>query len=69
MKKPTQRNWVEERLRDTKRVTRNEALGRFVSRLTAIIADMKRDGWIIEGDNLKSLVGNDYVYTLISEPI
>ena len=67
--KPTQRNWVEERLRDTKRVTRNEALGRFVSRLAAIIADMKRDGWIIEGDNLKSLVGNDYVYTLISEPI
>ncbi len=67
--KPTQRNWVEERLRDTKRVTRNEALGRFVSRLAAIIADMKRDGWVIEGDNLKSLVGNDYVYTLISEPI
>jgi len=67
--KPTQRNWVEERLRDTKRVTRNEALGRFVSRLAAIIADMKRDGWIIEGNNLKSLVGNDYVYTLISEPI
>ena len=67
--KPTQRNWVEERLRDTKRVTRNEALGRFISRLAAIIADMKRDGWDIEGDNLKSLTGTDYVYRLISEPV
>ena len=67
--KPTQRNWVEERLRDTKRVTRNEALGRFVSRLAAIIADMKRDGWSIEGSSLKTANGTDYVYTLISEPL
>ena len=67
--KPTQRNWVEERLRDTKRVTRNEALGRFVSRLAAIIANMRRDGWVIEGNNLKTTYGTDYVYTLISEPI
>ena len=67
--KPTQRNWVEERLRDTKRVTRNEALSRFVSRLAAIIADMKRDGWDIEGDTLSTHHGNDYVYTLVSEPI
>ena len=67
--KPTQRHWVEERLRDTKRVTRNEALSKYISRLAAIIADMKKDGWDIEGNTLKTTHGNDYVYRLISEPV
>ena len=67
--KPTQRNWVEERLHDTKRVTRNEALGRYISRLAAIVADMKKDGWSIEGNSLKTAHGTDYEYRLISEPV
>ena len=60
----TQRMWIEQELREKGSVTRNQALGRYISRLGAIVHGLRADGWLVEG----SWKGRDYVYTLGDAP-
>lgn len=60
----TQRTWVEEQLLANGEVSRNQCLQQFISRLGAIICDLKAEGW----DITPSRRNGDYVYTLVSTP-
>ena len=60
----TQRMWVEAQLREHGVITRNTALQNYISRLGAIVCDMKAQGWQIT----PSRRGRDYVYTLGEAP-
>jgi hypothetical protein len=62
--KLSQRKWVEEQLKENGEITRNQCLKNYISRLGAIICDMKADGWKIEPTRR----GSDYVYTLVDTP-
>jgi len=64
----TQEQWVKKQLKEKGSVTRNEALRTYISRLGAIICDLKKEGWDIEGKWLKTDHGKDFVYTLVSRP-
>lgn len=58
--KRTQKNRVLKRLKERGMVTRNECLATFpaITRLGAIICQLKKEGYDIEGKD----EGNDYVY-------
>lgn len=62
--KKTQRMWVEQQLRERGAISRNTCLRNYISRLGAIICDMKADGWEFE---TKTAEG-DYVYVLKKDP-
>lgn len=66
MKTETQSKWAKEMLLDTGRVTRNQALKRYISRLGAIICDLKKAGWAIHGGYIKTPRGQDYEYVLMT---
>jgi hypothetical protein len=66
----TQREFVINRLQEKGEITRNECLKHFISRLSAIIYDLKQEGWEcdtyyrpITKDGKK--IGEDYVYKAI----
>ena len=59
--KKTQRQIVIDKLKQDGFITRNECLARYISRLGAIICDMKHEGWDIEPYR----DGKDYGYRLI----
>ena len=63
----TQQQWVIERLEKAGEVTRNEALRRYITRLSAIIFDLKDAGWEIEGFHHKTRSGKDYKYRLVKK--
>ena len=67
MKKNTQKAWILKQLRENGRITRNECLKNFISRLGARISDLKEEGWNIEGEFIKTPNGKDYVYTLADD--
>lgn len=58
MKDKTQRERVIKKLLADGEITRNQCLRVFISRLGAIICDLKKDGWDFETKNVKG----DYVY-------
>lgn len=64
MKNQTQKKWVLERLQARGYITRNECLQNYISRLGAIICDLKKEGYEIVGKNLKTEKGVDYIYKL-----
>lgn len=64
----TQKSFVISHLRANKEITRNECLQNRLTRLSAIIFDLGKEGWIIKGDWRKTAYGKDYIYFLISEP-
>lgn len=64
----TQIEWVKKQLKTKGFVTRNEALQTYITRLGAIICDLKKEGWKIEGEFLKTENGKDYKYTLGDRP-
>jgi ribosomal protein L37AE/L43A len=72
--KDTQIEWVKSQLRKNGKISRNECLRNYISRLGAIIWKLKQHGWKIEGslpedfNPLKHHYG-DYVYRLIKEPL
>lgn len=70
MKKPSQKDRVEQRLLKVGYITRNECLKNFISRLSAIIQDLEEEGWVFEtsrkGGNYKTEA--DYVYTAVRTP-
>ena len=66
--KPTQTEWVVKQFNEKGQVSRNEALRNFISRLGAIICQLKKAGWNIDGRNERTQGGYgrglDYVYRL-----
>ena len=65
--KNTQKNRVLKRLKERGCITRNECLGTYpaISRLGAIICQLKKEGYEIEGKD----EGNDYVYRIELKPV
>lgn len=61
----TQRQWAIRQLLENGYVTRNQALNNFISRLGSIICSLKKEGWSIEGKNIKTAYGKDYEYRLL----
>lgn len=68
MKSQTQLNWVKQKLKENGKVSRNEALAVFITRLGARIKDLQNLGWKIEGKNVKENGGTNYVYLLEERP-
>jgi hypothetical protein len=62
MMNKTQERFITEELMTQGYVTRNFALKHYISRLGAIICNLKNKGWNIEGRNLKTEFGIDYIY-------
>jgi len=62
--KYSQKQFVLNELKTKGHITRNYCLKNFISRLGAIILTLKKEGYIIEGKNLKSDNGIDYIYRL-----
>lgn len=60
----TQLEWVKNELESTGRVSRNNALRNYFSRLAARIADLEAEGWVFTTEKQ----GGDYVYVLVSRP-
>ncbi len=62
--KQTQRERVIARIKSQGFITRNECLRNYISRLGAIICDLKKEGW----DFSTKEVNGDYIYTVINHP-
>jgi len=60
----TQKDLVLSELRVNGFITRNFCLSRYISRLGAIICDLKKEGYDIEASWVKTEYGKDYVYKL-----
>lgn len=71
-KKMTQREWVENQLKEKGKITRNFCLRNYVSRLGAIICDLKKSGYEFDTRYIKVDTpfgeGKDYEYSLKSSP-
>ena len=67
-KNNTQKQWVISRLKETGSITRNEALRNYISRLAAIIHDLKDEGWEIETRKVKTPNGVDFEYSVGKRP-
>jgi len=71
MKKLTQKQWVLSRLKENGYITRNECLRNYISRLGAIIADLKKDGYEFETGYIEVKtpfgMGKDYKYSFKNE--
>lgn len=65
MKKESQMSWTRTQLITKGRVSRNQALRRYYSRLGARIADLRREGMNIQGYWKTTKSGKDYVYELV----
>lgn len=63
-----QREWVLEQLLKNGYVTRNQCLNNYISRLGAIICDLKKEGYDFTSGYVKTGYGKDYRYDLISSP-
>jgi hypothetical protein len=64
----TQTARIIEQLEDKGFVTRNWALSQYISRLGALICDLKKEGWVFTQEYTETPYGKDYTYTLISKP-
>jgi len=60
----SQKNWVKTQLELNGKITRNKCLRNFISRLGAIICDLKKEGYQFETFYEKTENGKDYVYKL-----
>ena len=65
MKSRTQHSFIKQVLRDKGEVSRNFALANYISRLGAIICDLKKDGWEFDIERRNG----DYVYKLKQAPV
>lgn len=66
-KSQTQQKWVIEQLTKHGRVTRNQALAHYISRLSAIIFDLKEVGYEFSVGRCGK-ENRDYEYVLIKTP-
>lgn len=60
-----QEEWVKKVLLDNGEISRNYALQNYVSRLGAIMCNLKDEGWNFEASYIKTPNGRDYVYKLV----
>ena len=60
--KTTQREMVITQLKDNGYVSRNWCLQNYITRLGAIICDLKKEGWDFTADYHKYEYGKDYRY-------
>ena len=58
--KQSQLELIKQRLLENGRISRNERLRMYISRLSGRILDLKREGWNIEAEN----ENGDYIYFL-----
>lgn len=63
-----QERWIKQQLRENGRVTRNEAVRNYITRLGAYIVDLKHAGWKIKKGRYTE-DRRDFVYELESAPI
>lgn len=69
MKNETQEKWVKEQLDEHGFITRNVCLRNYISRLGAIVYDMKKQGYEFTTEYQKTPAGGkDFIYTLIAKP-
>lgn len=73
MKNKSQKDWVIKQLLDKGKISRNFALKNFISRLGAIICDLKEEGWDFETEFIDSpkpdgSKGKNYVYVATKVP-
>ena len=66
--KPSQKQQVIRQLKENGEVSRNWALSNYISRLGAIIFDLKEEGWDLRGVWLKTEHGRDFIYEVVSTP-
>ncbi|NCD11024.1 MAG: hypothetical protein EOL93_00605 [Epsilonproteobacteria bacterium] len=62
----SQKEYVIKRLMEDGQISRNHCLSHYISRLGAIICDLKKDGFEISGDYEKVGNGKDFVYRLLN---
>lgn len=67
-KEETQRAFVLDEFERKGYITRNECLRCYISRLSAIIFNLRAEGYVIEGQYYNTVRGRDYNYKLISTP-
>jgi len=69
-KDKSQKKQVIEKLERDGHVTRNWCLRRYISRLSAIIYDLREEGWRFDGEFIQNEKnrGKDYRYKLIHNP-
>ena len=68
MRKQIQKQAVIDQLKQYGMVTRNWALNRCISRLSALICQLNKEGWNLEGRNQATSYGtNDYVYRVVKK--
>jgi len=67
--KKTQLNFVKKQLLENGKISRNECLKEYITRLSAIILDLKGEGFETEGKFVKTKTGKDYVYFLTKNPL
>ena len=65
MKNQTQLEWVKKQIEEQGFITRNQCLRNYISRLGAIIADLKKEGYLFEAYYQKTEHGKDYIYTFV----
>lgn len=65
MKNETQLDWVKKQIEADGYISRNHCLSNYISRLGAIISDLKKEGYLFEAYYLKTKQGKDYIYTFI----
>lgn len=64
MKKPTQKERVVGQLQKNGYITRNQCLRVYITRLSAIILDLRNEGWDFKAEDDKG----DYKYTVTKKP-
>ena len=65
MKNKSQKERVVQRILDTGKISRNECLRNFISRLGAIIYKLTKEGWEFRTEE----IDGDYVYYQIKNPL
>lgn len=67
--KQKQEDFVKEKLAEKGYITRNECLAEYITRLGAIICDLKKQGYEFSSKFVKNPTGGqDYVYNLLRKP-
>lgn len=66
--KKTQIDFVIKQLLENGKISRNDCLKNYITRLGAIINRLNKEGWEIEGGYKKGDYGKDYVYNVIKSP-
>jgi len=63
-----QEDFVIKKLDEVGVITRNECLRKYISRLGAIICNLKKDGYVFDAGFIKTRFGQDYQYILLKKP-